>query len=50
MILREAMPHAGGLPRRGRISGLLLVRYGGFRILLETVRNPGLVMSSFAEG
>ena len=40
IILRLATHRFQLLPRRGAVTGLFLVCYGLFRILLETVRNP----------
>jgi len=40
LILRWATHRAGWLQRRGAVTGLFLVGYGVFRILLENVRNP----------
>ena len=40
LILRWATHRAGWLQRRGAVTGLFLVGYGAFRILLENVRMP----------
>lgn len=50
LILRVATHQARALERRGLVSGLFLISYGAFRIVLETVRNPDLGMPSFPLG
>ncbi|HWA63513.1 MAG TPA: prolipoprotein diacylglyceryl transferase [Caulobacteraceae bacterium] len=40
LILWWVTHRAGWLQRRGAVTGLFLVGYGVFRIVLETVRNP----------
>ncbi|WP_395443893.1 prolipoprotein diacylglyceryl transferase [Caulobacter sp. UC70_42] len=50
LILRVATHRGRALERRGLVSGLFLVGYGAFRIVLETVRNPDLGMPSFPWG
>ncbi|OYX34947.1 MAG: prolipoprotein diacylglyceryl transferase [Caulobacterales bacterium 32-69-10] len=49
-ILRWATHGAKQLPRRGFVSGLFLVGYGLFRILLEGVREPDRDMPAFPLG
>lgn len=49
-ILRLASHRFALLRRPGAVTGLFLVSYGAFRILLETVRNPDLNMPSFPLG
>lgn len=50
LILRWATHHERALRFRGLVSGLFLVGYGVFRIVLETVRNPDLGMPRFPLG
>ena len=47
MILLWATHRAFWLPRRGRITGLFLVFYALFRIVVETVREPDPQMPAF---
>jgi phosphatidylglycerol:prolipoprotein diacylglycerol transferase len=49
-ILRWATHGAKELPRRGFVSGLFLICYGCFRILLENVREPDRDMPHFPLG
>jgi phosphatidylglycerol:prolipoprotein diacylglycerol transferase len=50
LILRWATHGAKLLPRRGAVTGLFLVFYGAFRILLEHVREPDRDMPGFPFG
>jgi phosphatidylglycerol:prolipoprotein diacylglycerol transferase len=50
LILRWATHGAKLLPRRGAVTGIFLVFYGGFRILLEHVREPDRDMPTFPFG
>ena len=50
IILRLATHRLHLLPRRGAVTGLFLVCYGLFRVLLETVRNPDLNMPTYPLG
>jgi len=50
IILRLATHRFQLLPRRGAVTGLFLVCYGLFRLMLETVRNPDLNMPSYPFG
>ena len=50
LILRLATHRLHLLPRRGATSGLFLISYGLFRVLLETVRNPDLNMPHYPFG
>jgi phosphatidylglycerol:prolipoprotein diacylglycerol transferase len=49
-ILRWATHSRKLLPRRGAVSGLFLLFYGLFRMLLETVREPDVGMPNFPFG
>jgi phosphatidylglycerol:prolipoprotein diacylglycerol transferase len=49
-ILRLATHGAKLLPRKGAVTGLFLIFYGLFRILLETVREPDRDMPHFPLG
>ncbi len=50
LILRWATHKAGWLDRRGPITGLFLICYGLFRIVLENVRQPDEGMPNFPLG
>jgi phosphatidylglycerol:prolipoprotein diacylglycerol transferase len=50
LILRWATHGSRLLPRRGAVTGLFLVFYGLFRIVLETVREPDRDMPDFPLG
>ena len=50
LALRWATHGARALPRRGFVTGLFLVCYGLFRILLENVREPDRDMPTFPMG
>ncbi len=50
LILRWATHGAKLLPRRGAVTGLFLIFYGLFRILLESVREPDRDMPHFPLG
>ena len=50
VVLRLATHRFQLLPRRGAVTGLFLVCYGLFRVVLETVRNPDLNMPTYSFG
>jgi phosphatidylglycerol:prolipoprotein diacylglycerol transferase len=50
LILRWATHRAGWLQRNGAVTGLFLIFYGLFRIMLENVRQPDAGLDNFPLG